>query len=611
MGTIETIRIAMVADTKGVDKGCKQAADSVDGLVGRLTSASTAFKALAGAAVVAGIVKATGAIVGLAKEAATLEEGVNKLDAVFGKASKGIQDSARDLAGTFGISINEVVSDLGRMGSMMGGAGFGQQAAATMSDSLVKLANDLSRFNDTSFEEAFQKIRSGLAGESEPLRDFGIFLTEDAVKARALKMGLVSLGGTVTDQMKIQARANIIFEQSGPAIGAAAREADGTSAKLEALSGRWTNLKIAIGETFAPAVGWAVGGVNEVLKALEASWKNNADASEKWGDRAKKAAQGVAEAVPKPADPGGWWGGSWGLAETGIGAVSNAFRIPDGRSTKKYLEDYYARLHPMSAPPIPGASTPFLDKTGIAKRDMLGSATAFATDFTNGVRQSKDLWGGVGRTMGVEAVDSIKHGLDAMRLAGPGLGAAGAAASAMLGGPKGRPRDIVTATGQADAEAIRAAVAAVKPAAKAFADGLADGGLSEAISRSLGPDALLKTRGVAVGAGALGGVLGPLGGIARGLVGGMKPGPQKSDANITRWLDGLQKKAPAPISTGAMRLGSAEATRAMAMVRTGAKSDPVARNTGQSVMELKKLNRAVKALNMRNTAGDAAPVFVA
>ncbi|MDG6746336.1 SDR family NAD(P)-dependent oxidoreductase, partial [Staphylococcus aureus] len=71
----------------------------------------------------------------------------------------------------------------------------------------------------TSFDEAIGKIRSGLSGESEPLRDFGVFLTEAAVKAKALELGMIKVGEELTEQGKIMARAILIQEGLADANG--------------------------------------------------------------------------------------------------------------------------------------------------------------------------------------------------------------------------------------------------------------------------------------------------------------------------------------------------------------------------------------------------------
>src|SRR3546814_11380927 len=84
-------------------------------------------------------------------------------------------------ANTFGIFFNTAVNP---------------QKAADMSQIFAQLAQDLGSFYNVDTDTAIQKLRSGLSGESEPLRDFGVFLTEANVKAKALEMGLTGVRST-------------------------------------------------------------------------------------------------------------------------------------------------------------------------------------------------------------------------------------------------------------------------------------------------------------------------------------------------------------------------------------------------------------------------------
>ena len=48
--------------------------------------------------------------------------------------------------------------------------------------SLVQLASDMASFNNTSVDDALLALRSGLSGETEPLKRFGIALSEVRLK---------------------------------------------------------------------------------------------------------------------------------------------------------------------------------------------------------------------------------------------------------------------------------------------------------------------------------------------------------------------------------------------------------------------------------------------
>ena len=145
------------------------------------------------------------------------------------------------------------------------------EAAVKLSQDFTVLAQDLSSFYNVAESDALAKLRSGLSGEAEPLRDFGVFLNAAAVEAKALEMGLEQVGGEFTDQQKVVARAAVIMEQTAAAQGDAARTAGSYANQLKGLQGQWHDLQIAFGELILPTalkVVQALGSLVETILSL-------------------------------------------------------------------------------------------------------------------------------------------------------------------------------------------------------------------------------------------------------------------------------------------------------------------------------------------------------
>src|SRR3546814_11106152 len=123
-----------------------------------------------------------------------------------------------------------------------------------MSQIFAQLAQDLVSFYNVDTETAIQKLRSGLSGESEPLRDFGVFLTEANVKAKALEMGLTGVGDELTEQEKILARYQLVLAAPHTAQGDVARTSDSHSHQMRRDAAAIAALRVAIGEKPTPAV---------------------------------------------------------------------------------------------------------------------------------------------------------------------------------------------------------------------------------------------------------------------------------------------------------------------------------------------------------------------
>lgn len=189
--------------------------------------------------------------VNAASDAAELQ---SAFDQTFGSLSKSMTQWAQDTGDAMGRSTQEIQNAANTFGIFFNQAAPTKQAAADLSKQFAILAQDLSSFFNVDPQEAMQKIRSGLAGESEPLRDFGVFLTEATVKAKAMEMGLAKTEKAITEQNKVMARAALIMEATTTAQGDVARTADGTANRIRAAKAAFEELQVAIGEKLIPAV---------------------------------------------------------------------------------------------------------------------------------------------------------------------------------------------------------------------------------------------------------------------------------------------------------------------------------------------------------------------
>lgn len=197
--------------------------------------------------------------------ASNLNETLSKTGVVFGQSADVVTSAADDMAKRFGIPKREMLDAASALGLMAKGAGQSQKEAADFSVSMSKLAMDAASFYNVPLDQALEKIRSGLSGESEPLRAFGVFLTEDAVKAQALAMGLSQTGDKLTEGQKIMARSALIMQGLGDAQGDLERTSGGYSNQTRELWGRLQNLADQIGTTMLPAFTDLITIVNDTL----------------------------------------------------------------------------------------------------------------------------------------------------------------------------------------------------------------------------------------------------------------------------------------------------------------------------------------------------------
>lgn len=202
--------------------------------------------------------------------ASDLGEAVNKSNVIFGRNAEEIEKWAETGARAFGLSKTEALEAAGGFGQMLQTAGLAVGASARMSQALVELGGDLASFNNEDPSEMLERLRSGLAGEAEPLRRFGVFISEARVKTEAYTSGIAKAGEELTEAQKIQARFNLILEDSSKAQGDFQRTADSLPNLLRTLKAEFINTAAAVGEDLLPFIQGLVSFItNYALPALE------------------------------------------------------------------------------------------------------------------------------------------------------------------------------------------------------------------------------------------------------------------------------------------------------------------------------------------------------
>ena len=130
-----------------------------------------------------------------------------------------------------------------------------------MSVKLTRLADDASSFYNVPLETALEKIRSGLVGEAEPLRAFGVLLSEANMKSAALSLGLKPVAGEFTEQEKVMARVKLITEGLSKAQGDHERTMGSYANQIRMLKGEFENWKADVG-------GPVAGGASLVMQSM-------------------------------------------------------------------------------------------------------------------------------------------------------------------------------------------------------------------------------------------------------------------------------------------------------------------------------------------------------
>lgn len=238
--------------------------------------------------------------------ATAINESLSKNQVLFGEYAGRIDQFSKRSAAAFGISRQAALEATGTFGNLFVALDIGPKKSAGMSVALTKLAADLASFNNASPEEALEAIRSGLVGETEPLRRFGVNLNDATLRTQALKMGLIdTVKNALTPQQKALAVNRLLFEQTGKAQGDFARTSGGLANQQRILKARLADAGAELGAKLMPIVLRAVKGFNSLFDETSKGGRiarNLSDAYVKYLGFVRGALQDAVAAVRRFAD---------------------------------------------------------------------------------------------------------------------------------------------------------------------------------------------------------------------------------------------------------------------------------------------------------------------
>jgi hypothetical protein len=201
--------------------------------------------------------------------ASDLNESISKTSNVFGKSANDILKWAKNSEMALGISEQAALDAASTFGGMGKQAGLAGKDLTKFSKDTVGAASDLGSFFNVDPTQVLEDIRSGLSGETEPLRKYNIFMNEAAVKTEALRLGLIKEGQELTEQQKILARHSLIMKGVGDAQGDFAETSGGLANGMRIATSFIQSFRVWLGQKTLPVVNRAVQAFNRFSAAIQ------------------------------------------------------------------------------------------------------------------------------------------------------------------------------------------------------------------------------------------------------------------------------------------------------------------------------------------------------
>ena len=227
--------------------------------LGNLLKTAIGFKAIRGLA-------------NLGKSAIGFGSAITEIENVVDVSFGSMADEAYKFASTakeqFGLSELAAKQYSGTMMAMMKSSGVAQDAASKMSISLAGLAGDIASFYNIDTDTAFQKIRSGISGEIEPLRQLGINLSVANMEAYALSKGITTSYNAMSQAEKVALRYNYLMSVTGDVQGDFARTSGTWANQVRLLTLNFQSLSAVIGQGLIAGILPAIQALNALMSKL-------------------------------------------------------------------------------------------------------------------------------------------------------------------------------------------------------------------------------------------------------------------------------------------------------------------------------------------------------
>lgn len=200
--------------------------------------------------------------------ASDLAEVQNVVDVTFGSATEAINSWSKECLAAYGMNEVSAKRYAGTLGAMLKSSGLAGDAIVDMSKDMVGLAGDMASFYNLDLETAFEKIRSGISGETEPLKQLGINMSVANLEAYALSQGITTAYNEMSQAEQVMLRYNYLMSTTADAQGDFARTQDSYANQTRLLSESWLEFTGIMAEQLLPVLTTIVSWLNNIVAFL-------------------------------------------------------------------------------------------------------------------------------------------------------------------------------------------------------------------------------------------------------------------------------------------------------------------------------------------------------
>ena len=204
-----------------------------------------------GSAFVKGTAVAGTALIGLIGKsvsmAGDLEQQLGGTEAVFGQFASQVQAKSKEAFSTMGLSANDYMTTINKMGALMQGSGLDIETSMDLSSQAMQRASDVASIMGIDIDMAMESIAGAAKGNFTMMDNLGVAMNATTIEAYALSKGINKSYNEMTKAEQVQYAMQMFLEKSSYAMGNYSKENETFAGSLQTLKASFGNFMSGAG----------------------------------------------------------------------------------------------------------------------------------------------------------------------------------------------------------------------------------------------------------------------------------------------------------------------------------------------------------------------------
>lgn len=230
-----------IGDDQDLDKKTKGVSSKMSGIAKSIGSAFVKGTAVAGGALIALVGKSV-------QMAGEIEQQIGGTEAVFGEFASKVQEMSKKAFSTAGLSANDYMATMNKMGALMQGSGIDQQRSLDLSSQAMQRTADVASIMGIDINSAMESIAGAAKGNFTMMDNLGVAMNATTIEAYAMSKGIKKSYNEMSKAEQIEMAMQMFLEKSSYAMGNYAKENETFAGSLQTLKASFSNFMSGVGD---------------------------------------------------------------------------------------------------------------------------------------------------------------------------------------------------------------------------------------------------------------------------------------------------------------------------------------------------------------------------